>query len=312
MKNNLTLIAFTLFTAVLFGQRFPSASDTEETVRNSGTRFPDRNVSEAAEAIAVITSGIRSRDNSSQNKAHVHTEADFQTYIRKADEFFAARKFSDAKEVYMVALTIKSDPYARDKILEAEALAEKQKRDREADEKEQMIREKAVEHWHIARAKAEQQVSDAKSETAKERFSGFYRVQMTGGVVGDHYESHGISTVMELNDPFSNYLKTGQYDTLSKFIVTANHQTLDGIVIPAGFHIIVYSEPGFNGAVLLDATGPAIVNNFIWKNDKRYVPCNTEDYKPELQELYPQAVRQWSETNMHNWATGSMKVMMEE
>ncbi len=134
------------------------------------------------------------------------------------------------------------------------------------------------------------------------------RAYFSGGLVAGHYEDHGISEVYVL-DEFSNYVGAGNYPDNEKAFPNAVAQTFDGIAIDSGTRIIIYRERNFKGDILLDKTGPAIINNIIWKDDDRYKNCNTETFKEPLQSNFPISVREWSKEDMQKWSYGSLKVI---
>jgi len=70
----------------------------------------------------------------------------------------------------------------------------------------------------------------------------------------------------------------------------------------------MYSKPGFAGRVVLDRSGPLIVNNKIWRNDHRYKPAIVGTWPAPLASMFPPRVREWSKSNMHAWTNGSVKV----
>lgn len=136
------------------------------------------------------------------------------------------------------------------------------------------------------------------------------RVHFSGLVMGGEYEAHNISKIYSV-DINSEYVGEGSYPDNSKAFPKAVASSFDGIAIDKGTRLILYSEKNFQGEVLLNIKGPAIINNVIWKNDSRYKHCNTDTYPEELQENYPVSVRKWSESNMHIWSKGSCKIECE-
>jgi hypothetical protein len=136
------------------------------------------------------------------------------------------------------------------------------------------------------------------------------RAFFSGGLVSGHYEDHGISEVYVI-DEFSEYVGAGEYPDNEVTFPKAVAQTFDGIAIDSGTRVIIYRKKNFKGEILLDKTGPAIINNIIWKEDSRYEKCNTETFKEPLQSNFPVSCREWSDENMHDWSYGSLKVICE-
>jgi hypothetical protein len=125
--------------------------------------------------------------------------------------------------------------------------------------------------------------------------------------MGGEYDDVGISKIYK-TDHASEYVGSGEYKSNEEAFPKAVAQTFDGIAIDKGTRLVIYSEKNFKGSVVLDVTGPAIINNVMWKDDPRYSHCNTDTYSGELQRNYPQSVRKWSRTNMRPWSFGSCKI----
>jgi len=130
----------------------------------------------------------------------------------------------------------------------------------------------------------------------------------TGLVVGGEFEDSNISEIYKV-DNYSEFVGYGEYADNEIAFPKAVASTFDGIAIDSGTRVIIYEEKDFKGKILLDKTGPAVINNMIWKNDSRYTHCNTDTYKEPLQSNFPQSVRIWSETDMQAWSYGSLKVI---
>jgi len=134
------------------------------------------------------------------------------------------------------------------------------------------------------------------------------RAFFTGLVVGGTFNDSNISEVYKI-DKYSEYVGVGAYPDNAQAFPKAVAATFDGIAIDKNTRIIIYEEKNFQGKILLDKSGPAIINNMIWKNDKRYDHCNTDIFPDlELQNNYPISCRIWSDSDMHKWSYGSLKV----
>lgn len=133
------------------------------------------------------------------------------------------------------------------------------------------------------------------------------RAHFTGGLMADHFWDGGISEVY-VEDAYSEYVGPGLYPDSTQAFPKAVATTFDGIAIDAGTKVTIYSEKDFKGTVLYEAIGPAIINNSIWRGYDIYGPPVERDWKEPLQSLYPQAVRKWSDGNMHDWSYGSLMV----
>ena len=137
------------------------------------------------------------------------------------------------------------------------------------------------------------------------------RVHFSGLLMGGAAVLNNISKIYQ-EDYASEYVGGGFYVSNEKAFPKSVAQTFDGIAIDRGTRLIIYSKKNFKGQVLLDIRGPAIINNVIWKDDGRYKQCNTEDFPSNLQSNFPQNVRIWSSSNMHEWSFGSCKIICDQ
>lgn len=284
MKSTITILGI-LYCSVLFGQR------TEQVPGEEPAEARDVQISgKVSEAVAIINA-VRSGVNTAtkETSKRTFTEADYQKLATKADEFMLDRKYTDAILLYKEILKEREDQSARDRILEAEALRAKQVREEEQIKKDAALR--------------------AKAEFESSSFNEMRVVHLTGALISDMSSaSRWTSKALDMKDPHSSFLKLGKYNGLAEVLRTAINFTLDGIAIPANTRLIVYKEKNCSGEILLDVTGPAIINNYIYSENERYNFVNTKEFIPELQPYFPQAVRSWSTTNMRDWVKGSMEV----
>lgn len=137
------------------------------------------------------------------------------------------------------------------------------------------------------------------------------RVHFSGLFMGDHFAANFISEIYQVDD-YSEYVGSGYYPDNSTAFPKAVRTSFDGIAIDKGTRLIIYSNKNFEGSVLLDIHGPAIVNNVEHKSNQAVNFCNTINFTPNLQSNYPQSVRQWSKSNMNNWSNGSCKIICSE
>lgn len=136
-------------------------------------------------------------------------------------------------------------------------------------------------------------------------------VHFSGLFMGSSYKSNFISEIYKVDD-YSEYVGSGFYPNNELAFPKAVISTFDGIAIDKGTRLIIYSQKNFQGKVLLDIIGPAVINNVYHKNNKDVNYCNTEDFPAHLQVKYPQSVRKWSSSNMWDWSYGSCKIMCNE
>lgn len=292
MKTGITLLGI-LCTTLSVAQRTPA--DTQEAFEKDPLIIRDTResstVSEAAAIITTVRTGLNTRTTGTDGSTPAFTEADYKTLTVNADNFMLQRKYGDAILLYDEILTHKSDQYAKDRIQEARALQAKQQKEEEQQKKDAILR--------------------AKAEFASSNNYEKHIVHFTGALMADEFSPLGITKVYDKNDECSNFLRPGKYDIIANHLQKANYQTLDGIAIPANTRLIVYKDINCKGEILLDITGPAIVNNVLWSDAYFYKEVNTKEFKAEIQPYFPQAVRHWSATNMHQWTKGSMEIRVE-
>jgi hypothetical protein len=292
MKRLVTLIGLICFSAVLFAQNEQQTVVGEERLvigeeRNSG------NANEAVAIINAIRTEVRG-GKQEPGKQRGFTDADYKKLIGKADEFMIYQKYDDALLLYKEILTEREDQYAKDRILEAEALRAKQQKENELLEKDEAIR-----------LQAELASSVTNTNSA-------YAVHFTGALMSDISSStRWTSEAFNREDPYSDFLKPGRYSDILQELKKSVAHTLDGIAIPEKTRLIIYENSDFTGAVLLDVTGPAIVNNGYRHWNKRFKNISSKQFHDRLQSRFPQSVRSWSTTNMHTWLNGSMEIKIE-
>lgn len=136
------------------------------------------------------------------------------------------------------------------------------------------------------------------------------KVHFSGLVMSDIFWDSNTSQAY-MSDGYSEFLGPGKYDRIGNYLPLACRYTFDGIAVPPGTRLVIYSKQNFQGDVLVDVTGPAIINNVKWIDDERYEPANSKNYIPVLQSTFPQNVRQWSYNNMHNWQNGSIEIIAQ-
>ena len=134
------------------------------------------------------------------------------------------------------------------------------------------------------------------------------RVHFSGLLMGGNYRSNYISEIYK-TDSYSEYVGSGFYPDNTKAFPNSVRETFDGIAVDKGTRLIIYSKKSFQGTVLLDITGPAVINNVLHINNPAVNFCNTINFPSHLQTNYPQSVRKWSESNMWAWSYGSCKII---
>lgn len=137
------------------------------------------------------------------------------------------------------------------------------------------------------------------------------RVHFSGAFMGGSFKEKFISKIYQIDD-YSEYVGSGYYPDNNLAFPKAVRTTFDGIAIDKGTRLIIYSKKNFQGTVLLDITGPAIVNNVLHISNTDVNFCNTINFNSPLQENYPQSVRRWSKSNMNDWSFGSCQIICSD
>jgi hypothetical protein len=292
MKSIFTLLVLISSSAVSLAQNsVRTPADAPEAFEKNPMIIRDpKSTQIASEAVAVLNT-IRIGLKEETNTKSIFTEAEYQTLRGNADNFMLQQKYDDAMLLYHEILKNKEDQYTKDRVLEARALQAKQQKEEEQRKQDQILR--------------------AKAEFAASNATGKYIVHFTGAIISDEFSSTGITKVFDKKDQYSNFLKPGKYKDLSHYLLNANHHTLDGIAIPANTRLIIYKNKNCSGEMVLDITGPAIINNGIWSEYELYKNVNTKEFSPDIQPYFPQATRSWSTSNMHEWTKGSMEIRIE-
>jgi hypothetical protein len=134
------------------------------------------------------------------------------------------------------------------------------------------------------------------------------RVFFSGALVGGYPVDRNVSVVYKI-DSYSEFVGAGDYPDNTIAFPKSVRTSFDGIAIDANTRLIIYSKKNFQGKVLLDVTGPLIINNVMYKNNSYLNHVNTDVYPSNLQETYPPSKRIWSASQMHDWSYGSCKII---
>ena len=132
------------------------------------------------------------------------------------------------------------------------------------------------------------------------------RVHFSGVFMGGEIQTE-VTKIYEI-DRYSEFVGAGYYPDNTVAFPKAVSTTFDGIAIDKGTHLVLYEKPNFEGRILLDITGPALIYNILWKDDSRYNNIINQTFPKPLQTNYPPPVRRWSAENMHQWSVGSCKI----
>jgi len=137
------------------------------------------------------------------------------------------------------------------------------------------------------------------------------RVHFSGTLLSDNYIEGHISTIYQV-DKYGEYVGNGEYPNARTAFPNADRTTFDAIAIDKGTRLIIYSEPNFQGSIILDVTGPALINNVKWKDEERIKDVNRKTFTQPLESLFPKSCRRWSNTNMNDWSKGSIKIICNQ
>jgi len=147
-------------------------------------------------------------------------------------------------------------------------------------------------------------------------------VHFSGWIIDDVYrETPGLSKAFVDDTSSDIIVGLGAYADTEDAISQAVYHTLDSIAIRDGVKLTIWSGKDFQGDILLEQTGPAVIYNVRWNDPHEYYHvwnAMTEDWEPAmLQYEFPQEVRKWSETDMYVdplgvknywWGKGSFKI----
>lgn len=141
------------------------------------------------------------------------------------------------------------------------------------------------------------------TENCGVHFSGWYLSDK------NKYPWRDCSKIFEKED-YGEYVGQGYYPDNTKILPKSMSHSFDALAVKKGTRLIIYSEPDFKGRVVLDVTGPVLIENVKAKG--RYDELLTYTFSDELQNMFPPERRQWSSENMHDWAKGSCKIIGEQ
>jgi hypothetical protein len=136
------------------------------------------------------------------------------------------------------------------------------------------------------------------------------RVHFSGIFMCGKNEGNNGTKIYEL-DNFSEFVGFGEYPSNEVAFPKAVRSSFDGIAIDKGTRLIIYEKGNFQGRIVLDVTGPALIYNVLWENDSRYNFMIDEVFPEPLQSNYPRSVRTYSSEDMHPWSLGSCKIICE-
>jgi len=242
-----------------------------------------------------------------EQQAH---EAEYMTAIQVADSLFIKEKYTEASEQYTVALRFRNEEYAINQIARCNTESARitlRKYEALLDTADvaymQLNYDSAIKYYSAALEIRDEEYPRAKIDLARIRLERWKTVHISSLLISDS-SINELSSQAYSTDSYSNFIPQGKYPTINQYY-------MDGIAIPDSTHLIIYSEPNFKGKVLLDIVGPAIISNSSKKNDLASREIQSKTFKGALQRVFPQSVRSWSASDMHEWAKGSMEIRRE-
>ena len=137
------------------------------------------------------------------------------------------------------------------------------------------------------------------------------RVHFSGVFMGGEAQMDRVSMIYQ-EDQYSEFVGSGSYPSNQQAFPKAVEHSFDGIAIDRGTRLIIYSQENFQGGVLLDITGPAIICNKRFRDNPEVNHVMTDVFPGEIQNNYPQAVRRFSDTDMWDWSKGSCRITCEQ
>lgn len=258
-----------------------------------------------------IGQGLRSaKEAQDLRREQEELEYRYSDLIARADTLFAHRSWTESIKLYEQALQIRDANYPRVRIAEATAALNRQNGDvyqRAIDNGDSLFGlmeyRAAIEQFNAALALREETYPRNRIQQAQIETERCKKVHFSGLPISDKRVNEQTSRAFS-DDPWSDFLDTGSYVWIDRVLTFSNFSEPDGIAVPEGVHLIIYAERNFKGAVLLDITGPAIIENTAHPEAKNLI---AEPYDvPVLQKTFPPAVRRLSTHDMHKWVNGSM------
>ena len=137
------------------------------------------------------------------------------------------------------------------------------------------------------------------------------RVHFSGVYMGGEPQAKRVSKIYQ-EDRYSEFVGSGSYQSNKIAFPKAVKSSFDGIAIDRGTRLIIYRQENFQGEIVLDATGPAIICNNRFRENSELNHVMTDMYPGELQSNYPPSVRRFSETDMWEWSEGSCRITCEQ
>jgi tetratricopeptide (TPR) repeat protein len=272
----------------------------------SAQGIPASDVFQVGRAATSIFGGLKQAKDAQDRRRDAEA---YRELITDADTLYNRGEYTSAIALYNQSLFMDSTQrYPKDRIAAANtelARLEKDPYQMLVDEGDSLYREMyydvAIARYDSALVMKREKYPQDRRALAELELQRWKTVQFCGLPITDE-RIDGITSKAYSDDPYSDFLVPGKYKWLDAELTYSNFQTLDGIAVPEGVRLIVYSKRDFTGNVLLDITGPAIVNNA-----KKTIPDVAAAKR--LQEAFPSAVRTVSSSDMELWVKGSALIV---
>lgn len=259
----------------------------------------------------------RTSDENKARKEQEEADANYNDLVLFADDLFAKGNFTEAKTRYSEALRVKREQYVVDQIARCDAEIARANRSQYqvlVDSGDSLLAvmeyDKAIEKYNAALAINNQKYAADRLAEAKAYKEMWTKVMFSGLMVLDMRQDD-FSSKAYVKDPFSDYMKAGKYPSIDAALIYSSFKTLDGIAVPPGARIIIYSEQNYKGKVVLDATGPMIINNIAKNTSSEAGEWQTRLFDGRLESVFPASTRFWSQSDMNQWVMGSMIITNE-
>jgi tetratricopeptide (TPR) repeat protein len=264
---------------------------------------------------AVTTLGrevVRATEYKKAKQEQEQRDAEYDALVQQGDQLFRQQNYRDALESYNQALRYKQEQYVRDQVVRCNAELTRAERgeyqvliDRGDSLYAQLSFSEAITTYQQALAKENLAYPKEKIKEVQADQERWKKVHFSGLLISDS-RTDNLSSRVYSNDPFSDFLVTGNYPLIEESLIYSSFQTLDGIAVPENTRLVIYSEPNYKGQMLLNVVGPAIINNSAKKNDPVWAEAHNRDFSAPLQAVFPATTRIWSKGDMNQWIKGSM------
>lgn len=297
MKQVLPLLLFLFILPAVRSQVIPPPAGIGQVVRTVGT------IGRGLQQAKVAQGRTREQEES---------DARYANHVAFGDRYFDNGQYEQAAAQYQQALELQENPYPRERLDLARARLGRLKKDPyqltidTADSLYSLLLyDAAIERYQAAvTMKPEERYPSEQIARARAAAERWEKIHFSGLQIADQRLDDTTSCAFS-DDPWSDFIAAGKYPHIERTLIYSVFHQIDGIAIPPGTRLIVYSRQDYKGTVLLDITGPAIVNNAGGVSE-----LQSRVFTPSLLEsTFPAAARTISASDMHGWSSGSMEII---